>query len=44
LKHHAREAWKELRYQVTKMKLGPDGLQDSLFRLHPGYDPARDDH
>ena len=44
LKHHARETWKELRYQVTKMKLGPDGLQDSLFRLHPGYDPARDDH
>lgn len=44
LRHHAGQAWKAIRYELTKMKLGPDGLQDSLFRLHPGYDPARDRH
>lgn len=44
LRHHAGQAWKVLRYELTKMKLGPDGLQDSLFRLHPGYDPAKDRH
>lgn len=44
LRHHAGMAWKDLRYELRKMKLGPDGLQDSLFRLHPGYDPAKDRH
>ncbi len=41
---HAHQAWNELRYELTKMKLGPADLQDSLFRLHPGYDPAKDRH
>jgi tRNA(Arg) A34 adenosine deaminase TadA len=44
LRHHAGQAWRTLRYELTRMKLGPDGLQDSLFRLHPGYDPAKDRH
>jgi tRNA(Arg) A34 adenosine deaminase TadA len=44
LRHHAVQGLKALRYELFKVKLGPDALQDSLFRLHPGYDPAKDRH
>ena len=44
LRHHAGQWLKALEYEVHKMELEPAGLQDSLFRLHPGYDPTKDDH
>lgn len=44
LRHHAGQLLKDLRYELYKVNLGPSGLQDSLFRLHPGYDPAKDRH
>ena len=44
LRHHAAQGLKELNYELFKVQLAPAGLQDSLFRLHPGYDPAKDRH
>ncbi|MCC7502339.1 MAG: nucleoside deaminase [Flavobacteriales bacterium] len=44
LRHHAGQWLKALDYEVHKVELEPAGLQDSLFHLHPGYDPANDDH
>jgi len=44
LRHHASQGLKALGYELLKVKLEPGGLQDSLFRLHPGYDPAKDRH
>ncbi|MEI2825909.1 MAG: deaminase [Dermatophilaceae bacterium] len=44
LRHHAGQWLKALDYEVHKVELEPAGLQDSLFRLHPGYDPAKDSH
>jgi tRNA(Arg) A34 adenosine deaminase TadA len=44
LRHHAGQLRKELQYELYKVNLEPSGLQDSLFRLHPGYDPTKDRH
>lgn len=30
--------------QLRKQRSTPEGLQDSLFRAHPNYDPERADH
>lgn len=44
LRHHAGQWLLELGYEVNKVELEPSDLQDSLFRLHPGYDPDNDHH
>ncbi|MBK7945787.1 MAG: nucleoside deaminase [Flavobacteriales bacterium] len=38
--HWLRDDARWLRYELTKQRSGPEGLQDSLFRMHPGY-PGR---
>jgi tRNA(Arg) A34 adenosine deaminase TadA len=38
--HWLREDLRWVRFEITKRRSGPEGLQDSLFRMHPGY-PGR---
>ncbi len=38
--HWLRQDARWLRYELTKQRSGPEGVQDSLFRMHPGY-PGR---
>ncbi len=44
LGHWIREDLRALGYELKKRTSGPEQLQDSLFRLHPKYDPATADH
>lgn len=44
LRHHAGQVRRDLHYELFKARVGPTWLQDSLFRAHPGYDPAKDRH
>lgn len=41
LYHWLKEDLKEYRYEWRKTKMSPENLQDSLFQLHPLYDPAK---
>ena len=42
--HWIKEDLRSITYELTRQRSGPESLQDSLFRLHPAYDPARSDH
>lgn len=42
--HWIKEDARCIGYELTRQRSGPDHLQDSLFRLHPAYDPAQADH
>ncbi len=42
--HWMKEDVRSIGYELTRQRSGPDHLQDSLFRLHPAYDPAQADH
>ena len=44
ISHWLREDLRAVSYELRRRRIGPAGLQDSLFRLHPAYDPARADH
>ncbi|MBK9759331.1 MAG: nucleoside deaminase [Flavobacteriales bacterium] len=41
--HWLREDLRGISYDIGKTRIGPVGLQDSLFRMHPNYDPTRTD-
>ena len=42
--HWMKEDARWIGYELTRQRSGPEHLQDSLFRLHPAYDPAKADH
>lgn len=42
--HWMKEDARSIGYGLTRQRSGPEQLQDSLFRLHPAYDPATADH
>ena len=42
--HHLRQDLRWMRFLLLRQRSHPFGLQDSLFRLHPSYDPERMDH
>jgi hypothetical protein len=39
LSYWIKEDLKKYRYEWQKTKVGPESLQDSLFHLHPLYEP-----
>lgn len=42
--HWMKEDVRSIGYELTRQRSGPEHLQDSLFRLHPAYDPVHADH
>ncbi len=44
LSHWLRDDLRGVGYELRKQRVGPELLQDSLFRSHPAYDPLRNAH